>query len=117
MFHQQSLFGDPEPPPHTRHRDRPPIAANADPETSRLSAEAITASGERDRQVEAVAEAVRAFPGHTTLELAELSGIDRYTLARRVSEAEAQGLLRRGPAKVQANGRRAEPWYPCEGER
>ena len=76
-----------------------PAARNSDPITSHLAADAITASGMRFSQQKQVADAVHRHPGHTSQELAELTGLDRYMLARRLPECETGGTVRRGEPK------------------
>lgn len=90
-----------------------PIARNTDPLTSHEAAEAITMSGARAAQQAITAKAVEQYPGLTSLELSRRSRIDRYTLARRLSECEEHGQVRRGQArKCAISGRTAHTWYP-----
>lgn len=88
-----------------------PAARNSDPVTSHLAAEEITASGVRFSQQRQVAHAVRRHPGHTSQELAELTGLDRYMLARRLPECETAGRVRKGPMRnCSITGRKAHVW-------
>lgn len=73
-----------------------PAARRTDPVTSHLAAEQHTRSGARGHQQAQAIAAVRQWPGHTSFELAMLSGIDRYTLARRLPECETAGAVKRG---------------------
>lgn len=89
-----------------------PAARNSDPVTSHLAAEEITASGVRFSQQRQVADAVRRHPGHTSQELAELTGLERYMLARRLSECETAGTVKRGePKRCSVTGRQALTWW------
>lgn len=107
----QLAFGDLF--PSLPRRIETPIARASDPETSHLAGDAITASGRRAHQQAQTVAAIRAFPGRTMQELAELTGLDRYVLGRRVSECETAGLVRRLPKRQCAiTGRMAEPWEP-----
>lgn len=87
-----------------------PAARATDPLTSHLAADEITASGTRQRHVEIVIAAVRANKGLTSLELADVCGLERHEVARRTSDAETAGAIRKGPVKRQANGRSAVTW-------
>jgi len=60
-------------------------------------------------------DAIRRHPNHTMQELAELTGLDRYMLGRRVSECETAGAVVRMPKRTCAvTGRSAEPWGPAK---
>ena len=87
-----------------------PRARNTDPETSHEAAEAIKASGELGRQQLAVLEAVRRWPGLTSLELGARMKLDRWAVARRLPELEGV-YVRKGEAKT-VNGRRHVTWWP-----
>src|SRR5690348_8790511 len=90
-----------------------PAARRSDPESSHLAAEEITRSGKRGQQQAQTIAAVRAFPGSTTFELAMRTDIDRYVLARRASECETGGAIRRGEIKrCSVSGRMALTWFP-----
>lgn len=91
-----------------------PIARETDPETSHFAAEEVTASGRRATQQHSVLAAVRANPGRTSLELAEVMRSDRYMVARRLPELEAAGLVWKGPArKCVVGNRMAVTWWPA----
>lgn len=90
-------------------------AANADPVTSWESAHALIATGARAHQQRRALAAVRAYPGCTSLELAKLSGICRYTLGRRLGEVRDAGLIQQGPKRrctASARGLNAVTWEP-----
>lgn len=89
-------------------------AAKADPHTSHLAADAVTRSGSRARNVRKVADMVGRRPGMTSRELAD-AGMDRHECARRLPEAEAMKLVRRGEArKCGVSGKQALTWFPVE---
>jgi len=87
-----------------------PAARRGDPSTSHEAAEHVTTSGVRQRHVEIVIRAVRQHPGLTSLELADVCGLERHEVARRTADAETAGSIRKGPVKRQANGRSAVTW-------
>lgn len=89
-----------------------PAARGTDPSSSHESAEHITSTGTRRRHMTIVVCAVAAYPGLTSAELAPLCGLERHEVARRTSDAEAAGAIRKGPMKRQANGRSAVTWFP-----
>lgn len=103
---------------------RTPIAASADPWTSKASARELTKSGERDRQCREVYKAVCRWPGHTASELARLhGGLDRYQVGRRLSEiSEAEAgqperavvlVVRGGKRRCKVTRRWAITWWPA----
>lgn len=90
-----------------------PAARASDPRSSHEAAEAITLSGARRKQQGMATAAVASYPGHTSLELAGYSGMDRYVLARRLPECETAGTVRRGQMRTCAvSGRLAMTWWP-----
>ena len=107
-FHEISddLFA----PPAVTKRVSTPAARRSDPETSHLAAEVITKNGTRHHQQQLAADAVRKHPGRTSQELAHLTGIDRYVLARRLPECTA---VRKGVAvECTVTRRQALTWWP-----
>ena len=90
-----------------------PAARRSDPESSHRAAEIHTLSGKRGQQQDQAAAAVRQFPGRTSFELANATGLDRYMLARRLPECEVAGRVRRGQQRHCAvTGRLATVWLP-----
>lgn len=90
-------------------------ARHTDPSTSHEAARAIIATGDRAHQQHLAYAAVRAYPGRTSLELSHLSGMDRYTLARRLPELIDRGLVTQGPKRrctASARGLNAVTWDP-----
>ncbi|MES2144171.1 MAG: biotin/lipoyl-binding protein [Pseudomonadota bacterium] len=75
-------------------------------------ADADVASHRAHQQAQCLA-AVRAFPGCTSYELAVKTSFDRYKLARRTSEVERAGGIRRGEKRVcTISGEKAITWWP-----
>lgn len=103
---------DREPP---IRRIETPIARANDPESSHRAGEEITASGRRQQQIAQTINAVRRFPGRTSLELSELTGLCRFALARRLPEAVTAGAIVKGiqrPCSV--TGKLALTWLPVD---
>lgn len=73
-----------------------PASRATDPETSYLAERHVNASGLRSHQQRQAAAAVRCYPGRTSAELAAITGLCRWMLGRRLSEAETAGAVRRG---------------------
>lgn len=89
-----------------------PAARWTDPDTSHDAAEHVTRTGARGHQQRQAAEAVRNFPGKTSLELAEAAGMCRFMLARRLPECLTAGTVRRGQSRTcSVSGRRACTWW------
>lgn len=88
-----------------------PRARNTDPETSHEAAAAIAASGDLGRQQAVVLEAVKRWPGLTSLELASRLRLDRYQVARRLPELERAGQVSKGPAR-RVGKRSGVTWVP-----
>ena len=90
---------------------RSPISAKADPETSASAARQITRSGKREGQQLAALALVKKYPGCTSFELARKSGMDRYTLARRLPELEHGELVYKSGVKTcEVSGKSASTW-------
>ena len=91
-----------------------PAVRRSDPNSSHLAAVHITRTGKRSAQQEQAAAAVRQFPGHTSFELAMLTNLDRYMLARRLPECETAGSVRRSAMRhCTVTGRVAMEWLPA----
>lgn len=103
--------------PETFRTIKTPAARATDPESSHLAAEEITESGVRQQQIGQAITAVRDHPGSTSRELAELTGLDRYMLGRRLSDAAATGAIRKGGKDemrvCQVSNRLALTWHPA----
>ena len=91
-----------------------PAARDSDPLTSHAAAKEITESGERQRQIRAVAGAVRRNPGLTSADLAAASGMDRHLLGKRLPEAQLAGLVRTGDKVMsKSTDRLGMTWWPA----
>jgi hypothetical protein len=102
------LFGPPRP-----MRVETPIARNTDPESSHLAAAEITGSGKRRAQQDQTIAAVRKYPGRTSQELANLTGLDRYMLARRLPECVTAGAIKKGALiECTVTRKKAIAWWP-----
>lgn len=89
-----------------------PIARSRDPETSKLAASDITASGQRARQQNLVLGAVKRWQGRTSAELAQRLGSDRFMTARRLPELRAQGYVENGCARAcGVTGKSSLTWW------
>ena len=82
------------------------LARASDPATSHLSASEHVASGRHGEQCRAVLDAARRWPGHTSRELAAEAGMDRYVVARRLSDLAHAGAVVQRAARVCRVGRR-----------
>ena len=92
---------------------RTPAARRTDPESSHRAALHITRTGKRGAQQDQAAAAVRHHPSHTSFELALLTDLDRYMLARRLPECVIAGRVRRGAMRhCTVTGRLAMEWLP-----
>lgn len=105
------LFERPSPPP--KEYDSRPHRRDSDPHTSHEAAARVARElGERQR---ATLEAVRAHPGLTRGELAAADGLhDPHTHARRLTELDRLGKVRRGDRRVcRVTGFGAATWWPA----
>lgn len=76
-----------------------PASRATDPATSRAAERAITQSGARQTQADLVLNLVREYPHRTSAELAHLCDLDRWQVARRLPDLEANGLVVKGKAR------------------
>jgi len=91
------------------------LARWTDPETSKLSAEAVVKSGQFAAHRAIAADLVRRHPGCTSLELSQFgdSPLDRYQIARILRTVARSGLIREGRIRECRVGRRpALTWWP-----
>ncbi|MDR3445965.1 winged helix-turn-helix domain-containing protein [Dyella sp.] len=92
-----------------------PIARATDPESSHHAAAELTASGRRGQQIAQTFAAVKAFPGRTSQELSDKTGICRFVLARRLPEAVTAGAITKGLQRAcSVTGKLALTWWPVE---
>ena len=90
-----------------------PLARASDPITSHIAGEEHVLSGRWRGDAERVLEALRYWPGRTSRELAERSGLDRYLVARRLPDLKETGHVERGEKRQCAIGRcLALTWVP-----
>lgn len=109
---QRDLF-DPD-NPYARGL-RPAASRSSDPDTSRQAAAELAASGVQGKQAQAVLDAVRKWTGRTSAELAQLAGLDRYAVARRLPELERADVVRKcPPRKCAIQHRAATTWAAVE---
>jgi hypothetical protein len=115
MNTQLTLFPIPEDPEPSKGER--PRSHRDDPETSRRAAENLAKSGKHKTQRGATLEAVRRCPGATHAELGRFMGVDWLTPARRLSELEDAGLVRKGEPRVcRVKGTRCVTWWAVEQE-
>lgn len=90
-------------------------ARNTDIGTSHAAANFIAASGiQKDQQAKAAA-AVKLHPGLTSMKLAQVTGLDRYMLARRLPELLKTEQVWRRPRNRGMH--RAQVMRPMQGVR
>ncbi len=93
----------------------PPAARVSDPSTSHDSAHRLRTSGQQAHQIRQVVAAVESRPGRTSRELADETGYDRYMIARRLPDAEKNGLVRKGEKRIcRIGGTPAVTWVAVE---
>jgi len=83
-----------------------------DPDTSRAAAKAYAKSGKWGKHFTMLLRAVEMMPDRTACEMAaELVGLDRMQIIRRVAEAIDCGMIERGERRVTAWERRGAYGY------
>lgn len=88
-------------------------ARSTDISTSHAAADYVVSSGIQKDQHEKAAAAVKQYPGVTSHRLAQLTGLDRYMLARRLPELIKAEVVYRGPnMECPVSGRSACTWWP-----
>lgn len=87
-----------------------PKARRSDPASSRQAAAELEASGALSRQRREVLEALKRFGPSTSAELAQRSGLDRYTVARRLPELRKLNFVIQGEVRNSLVGRPAVEW-------
>lgn len=92
----------------------PPASRYTDPPTSHLAEEAITKDGSRETMQQKVLATVRAHPGATCSEIADILGVHRSAISKRLPEVEASlpQPIRRGVAREGLSGRKELTWWP-----
>ena len=106
---QSDLFSDATQRVHTIARAR-----RTDPRSSHAAAIHVERSGKAGQQRIRCGAAVLKNPGCTSQELCEITGIDRYELARRLPELRLEMLIKNGEADriCKVTGRPAMTWWP-----
>jgi hypothetical protein len=94
--------------------NKAPIVGSKDPVTSALAARELEESGARDSQKREVYFAVKQYPDRTSAELAVITGMDRYMLARRLPDLREDGWVENSGKKVcLMTGGLAFTWRIC----
>ena len=87
------------------------VSRRTDPLSSKQAEQEINTIGLRNRQQEVVFQAVKRYPKHTSRELCAITGIDRYTLGRRLPEIKELWDVKKGPMrKCKIGNRLALTW-------
>lgn len=87
-------------------------ARRTDPLSSHEAAQEMTRSGIRQSQRDQILRLVTHRGGETSAELAQYASLDRYVVARRLPELQAERLVKKGPIrKCRVSGRRAVTWW------
>lgn len=88
-------------------------ARSTDPKSSHIAAADLAASGALRVQHAKTEAAVTRYPGHSSLHLSLLTGLDRHMLGRRLPELAREGRIWRGPtAPCATTGKPACTWWP-----
>ncbi len=89
------------------------LARSTDPHTSHAAAADLVACGALRVQHAKTEAAVIRHPGHSSLHLSTLTGLDRHMLGRRLPELAREGRIWRGPsAPCATTGKPACTWWP-----
>ena len=89
----------------------PRLARRSDPSTSHIAGERLRESGKLRAQQQSVLDALTRWPGSTAVELATMSGLDRYVVSRRLPELVPQHVRRGKPRACNVNGNPQTTWY------
>lgn len=94
-----------------------PAARATDPETSHQAAEHMNETGKRRSQQYATLALVKEFPSSTSFELSRRGSLDRYQVARRMSELRTAELVEEIGSRVcKISRRHATIWRATGGE-
>lgn len=99
---QQSLFDCTARSPRARRRD---------PSTSHIAAARFAGSGAQHAHHARILAALRSRPGMTYTEIAEVTGLERHAVARRLKELEPE-CIRRGEPRAIGGNRPMTTWWP-----
>ena len=94
-----------------------PASRSSDPHTSHEAEEFINQTGIRYSQQREVLAWLKSHPGNTSKELAKISGLDRYVVARRLPEIAPMHAEKGEARKCAESGRQAVTWYAKEIDR
>jgi hypothetical protein len=83
-----------------------PRSRRSDPASSKRAEDQLRQSGALNGQLLTAYEAMKRHPGKSSRETAEITGLDRYMLARRYAD-----LFRTGKALKVEIGKRDVLWY------
>lgn len=90
----------------------PPASRRTDPATSRQAEAAVTASGARLTQAELVLGMVRMHGGMASAEQSMHCELDRFQIARRLPDLEANGLIKKGATRTcSITGKASVTWW------
>jgi predicted HTH transcriptional regulator len=84
-----------------------PRSRRNDPASSRRAAEQLQKSGAADSQRQICFELVKKFPGRSSKELAQLSGLDRHMIAKRLPELRDKFKT----VRVTQTGKEDQKWW------
>ncbi|MDA3922737.1 MAG: hypothetical protein PF501_18975 [Salinisphaera sp.] len=100
--------------PERARRVETPAARATDAASSHEAADEVTRSGRRRANQLIVAATVAMHPGCTSRELSQHCELDRWEIARRTSECETAGTVKRGALRhCDIGSRRALTWWPA----
>lgn len=90
----------------------PPASHSVDPRSSFQAEKRITKSGRRETLYNQVLSALKANPGVTGAELAQIMGIDKYSVRRRLSDCKNKNTAIQGESRVcKVDGELAVTWW------
>lgn len=91
-----------------------PVTRNSDLVSSHDAEEGINQSGSRASQQYEILRLVEQHPGKTSLELSTICTLDRYQIARRLSDLHTSGHVTQGETrKCSVGNRTAVEWFPA----
>ena len=96
----------------------PPASRANDIESSKAAEQEINESGSRFTQQVILYNLVKKCPGLTSREMTAFCNLDRYQIARRLSDLQNGGAIEKGPVRQCHLGDRiAATWIPKEHRR
>jgi predicted HTH transcriptional regulator len=92
----------------------PPASRRTDPDSSYSAEAEINKSGTRVSQQQTIFKALFKHEGSTSMELTKWCALDRYQIARRLSDLKSAGFVRQGSIRVcKSGGRKSVTWFTC----